>query len=70
MVALTVAVMLSGVLQHSMPEGEIVSQAPPVPVAADALKVKLLPVLETATICGDGFEPPSVMLKLRGLACV
>src|ERR1700730_5491112 len=66
-VALTEAVMLAGVWQQSMPVGEIFSQAPPVAVVAEALKLKLAPVLATAIICDNGFGPPSVMLKLSGL---
>lgn|SRR5580700_6599818 len=65
--ALTEAVMLEGVEQQPVPVGEIFNHAPPVPVVAEALKLKLEPVLATATICDNGFEPPSVMLKLSEL---
>ena len=50
-------------LQHSTPVGLIVSHAPPAEFTADALKVKLVPVLVTANTCGVGFEPPSVIAK-------
>src|SRR5947199_7120550 len=56
--------MLAGVWQQPAPVGEIFSQAPPVEVLAEALKLKAVPVLATAIICADGLEPPSVMLKL------
>src|SRR5580704_4899780 len=66
-VALTEAVTLAGVAQQSVPVGEIFSQAPPDAVYDAALKKKFVPVLATATTCDDGFEPPSVMLKLSEL---
>ena len=52
-----------GVLQHSPPEGVIVSQLPPVVVDGVALKVKFVPVLATPTTCGSGFAPPATVVN-------
>src|ERR1700684_3138790 len=61
--------MASGVAQHSPPRLEIVSQLPPFPVYTAELKLKFVPVLATARICGKGFAPPWGMVKLIAFTC-
>jgi hypothetical protein len=60
--------MFAGVWQQPTPVGEIVSHAVRLALIAEALKLNAVPVLPTAMICDDGFEPPSVMLKFRAPA--
>src|SRR5258706_3724310 len=66
-----VAVTGIGVKQQPLPEGEIVSQLPPFPVSALALKRTAEPsTVEIFRTCGNGFAPPNGMVKLIGFICV
>ena len=73
MLALTLTVIDSGVVQHPPPVFAIVSQAPPLLVVGMASNVKLVPelspVLATANTCGKGLAPPKGIVKLIGLIC-
>src|SRR5450755_2467567 len=69
--AFTVTVTDSGVVQHSVPEGETLSQAPPLLVVAVALKEVFVfgSALAIDKICGKGFAPPTGIVKLMGFTC-
>ena len=68
--AFTLTVIASGVVQQATPVFAIVNQAPPLPVTAAAsnvmLEPELSPVLMMLRTCGNGFAPPKGMVKLIG----
>src|SRR5581483_11724329 len=65
--ALTLTVRASGVVQQSTPDLLTVSQAPPLLVTATESKLKLDPVLIAEITWGSGLAPPNGMVKLMGL---
>ena len=67
MLAVTLAVMASGVKQQPLPLGEIFSQLPPLAVTTDPPN-RMLELSRVATFrtCGRAFAPPNGMVKLIG----
>lgn len=63
----TLKIISSGVLQHSPPDGDTVSQfTPPLVPTAWALKVKADPFVVTGNTCGNGLAPPNGITKVIG----